>query len=32
VLKNQQLARLGMDDLRTWDQALKAYLQEKGHL
>ena len=32
VLKNDNLARRGMDDLRGWQAALKAYLAEKGYL
>ena len=32
VLKNAHLEKLGMDDLRPWPDALKAYLIEKGHL
>lgn len=32
VLKNAALAKLGLDDLRPWQEALKAYLVEKGHL
>lgn len=32
VLKNANLEKLGMDDLRPWPDALKAYLIEKGHL
>jgi len=32
VLKNANLEKLGMDDLRPWPEALKAYLMEKGHL
>lgn len=31
VLLNAKLAQLGLDDLRSWDQALLAYLQEKGY-
>ena len=32
VLENANLANLGLDDLRPWQEALKAYLIEKGHL
>ncbi|MCX5751968.1 MAG: dTDP-4-dehydrorhamnose reductase [Candidatus Saganbacteria bacterium] len=32
VLKNQNLQKLGMDDLPEWDQSLAAYLKEKGYL
>jgi dTDP-4-dehydrorhamnose reductase len=32
VLLNSRLADLGMDDLRDWRQALRAYLEEKGYL
>ena len=32
VLKNAKLAELGMDDLRDWREALRAYLTEKGYL
>jgi dTDP-4-dehydrorhamnose reductase len=32
VLKNAGLEKIGMDDLRPWQDALKAYLIEKGHL
>jgi dTDP-4-dehydrorhamnose reductase len=32
VLKNSGLEKIGMDDLRSWQEALKAYLIEKGHL
>jgi dTDP-4-dehydrorhamnose reductase len=32
VLKNARLAALGLDDLRPWPAALKAYLTAKGHL
>ncbi|OGB86874.1 dTDP-4-dehydrorhamnose reductase [candidate division WOR-1 bacterium RIFCSPLOWO2_02_FULL_46_20] len=32
VLKNEGLARLKMDNLRSWQDALKAYLVEKGYL
>jgi len=32
VLKNKRLEDLGMDDLRLWEDALQAYLREKGHL
>lgn len=32
VLENAQLRKLGMDDLRPWQEALKAYLIEKGYL
>lgn len=31
VLKNAKLQSLGLDDLRPWQEALKAYLVEKGH-
>jgi dTDP-4-dehydrorhamnose reductase len=30
VLAHKNLERLGIDDLPTWEQALKAYLQERG--
>lgn len=32
VLDNQNLRKLGLDDLRTWDKALKAYLEEKKQI
>lgn len=32
VLKNKKLKDLGMDDLRSWEDALKAYLKEKGYI
>lgn len=32
VLKNAALAELCMDDLRSWEEALRAYLIEKGHI
>ncbi len=32
VLKNSALEKIGMDDMRSWQVALKAYLIEKGHL
>lgn len=32
VLKNANLEKLGTDDMRPWQEALKAYLVEKGHL
>jgi dTDP-4-dehydrorhamnose reductase len=32
VLKHQRLIDLGMDDLRSWEDALKAYLIERGHI
>jgi dTDP-4-dehydrorhamnose reductase len=32
VLKNANLEKIGMDDMRPWPEALKAYLIEKGHL
>ena len=32
VLKHDHLERLGLDDLRTWEAALQAYLKEKGRL
>jgi dTDP-4-dehydrorhamnose reductase len=32
VLEHKNLKKLGMDDLRTWDKALKAYLDEKALL
>ena len=32
VLNNYHLHLLGMDDLRTWREALKDYLKEKGHV
>ena len=32
VLRNANLEKLGMDDMRSWQEALKAYLIEKGHL
>jgi dTDP-4-dehydrorhamnose reductase len=30
VLRNAKLEQLGMDDLRSWEDALRAYLAEKG--
>lgn len=32
VLQNAALGELGLDDLRPWQEALKAYLAERGHL
>ena len=32
VLKNANLEKLGLDDLRPWQEALKAYLIQKGHM
>jgi dTDP-4-dehydrorhamnose reductase len=32
VLKNAHLKELGLDDLRPWREALRAYLLEKGYL
>lgn len=32
VLDNYHLRLLGMADARTWQEALKAYMKEKGHL
>jgi len=32
VMDNYHLKLLGMDDLRSWQQALEDYLKEKGHL
>ena len=32
VLDNYHLKLLGMDDMRPWQQALKDYMKEKGHL
>jgi len=32
VLKNAKLAELGMDDMRPWQEALKAYLKEKKYI
>lgn len=32
VLGNYQLRLLGADDMRPWQEALEAYLKEKGHL
>ncbi|MFC1540792.1 dTDP-4-dehydrorhamnose reductase [Candidatus Margulisiibacteriota bacterium] len=32
VLKNANLAKLGLDDLRPWPEALRAYLNEKEYL
>ncbi|MFC1510836.1 dTDP-4-dehydrorhamnose reductase [Candidatus Margulisiibacteriota bacterium] len=32
VLKNANLAKIGLADMRPWQEALKAYLVEKGHL
>ncbi|MEM3432972.1 MAG: dTDP-4-dehydrorhamnose reductase [Candidatus Methanomethyliaceae archaeon] len=31
VLAHERLKQLGKDDLRPWPEALKAYLEEKGH-
>ncbi|MBI5078765.1 dTDP-4-dehydrorhamnose reductase [Candidatus Saganbacteria bacterium] len=31
VLQNAKLAELGMDDMRSWEEALRAYLYETGH-
>jgi dTDP-4-dehydrorhamnose reductase len=31
ILNNANLAKIGMDDMRSWSEALKAYLIEKGH-
>ncbi len=32
VLRNANLEKIGLDDMRPWQEALKAYLVEKGHL
>lgn len=32
VLRHDHLKKLGFDDLRSWEEALEAYLKEKGHL
>jgi len=32
VLDNYNLRKLGLDDLRTWDKALEAYLEEKKYI
>jgi dTDP-4-dehydrorhamnose reductase len=32
IMKNAKLKELGMDDMRSWNDALKAYLTEKGYL
>jgi len=32
VLRHDHLKQLGIDDMRPWEQALEAYLKEKGHL
>ncbi|HEY93265.1 MAG TPA: dTDP-4-dehydrorhamnose reductase [Dehalococcoidia bacterium] len=32
VLDNYRLRLLGMDDMRSWREALKDYMKEKGHL
>ncbi|MFH1826377.1 MAG: dTDP-4-dehydrorhamnose reductase [bacterium] len=32
VLQNNHLAKIGLDDLRPWPEALRAYLIEKGYL
>jgi len=32
VLDNYHFRLLKMDDMRPWQEALKAYLNEKGHL
>ncbi|MFC1938408.1 dTDP-4-dehydrorhamnose reductase [Chloroflexota bacterium] len=32
VLDNYHLRLLGMDDMRTWKEALRDYMKEKGHL
>jgi dTDP-4-dehydrorhamnose reductase len=32
VLNNSSLRKIGLDDLRTWDKALEAYLEEKKHI
>ena len=32
VLDNYQLRLLGIDDMRTWQEALKEYMVEKGHI
>ena len=30
VLRNKKLEDIGMDDMRSWEDALEAYLKEKG--
>jgi dTDP-4-dehydrorhamnose reductase len=32
VLDNYHLRLLGMDDVRSWQEALADYMKEKGHL
>jgi hypothetical protein len=32
VLDNYHLRLLGMDDMRPWQEALKDYMIEKGHI
>lgn len=32
VLRNEALGKIGMDDMRSWDQALGAYLQERKEI
>jgi dTDP-4-dehydrorhamnose reductase len=32
VLAHERLKQVGLDDLRSWPEALEAYLKEKGHL
>ena len=32
VLENAALAAMGMDDMRPWEEALAAYLHDKGHV
>ncbi|MFH1542542.1 MAG: dTDP-4-dehydrorhamnose reductase [bacterium] len=32
AMQNEHLARIGLDNMRPWPEALKAYLQEKGYL
>lgn len=32
VLENRNLKLLGLDDMQLWQEALKAYLEEKGHV
>jgi len=32
VLRNVNLEKIGLDNMRPWQEALKAYLMEKGHL
>jgi len=32
VLENRNLNLLGLDDLKPWQEALKAYLEEKGYI